>query len=88
MGVPLIYRDEVIGSLHFRSKIPNAYTDRELRLAERIGAQIAGAIGTAQMFSDLKQAENSLRESEELFRTLSDKTPLGMSLIPKFPLKL
>ena len=28
-----------------------------------------------------KQAEEALRESEEWFRTLSDKTPLGMSLI-------
>jgi len=31
MGVPLIYRDEVIGSLHFRTKTPNAYTERDLR---------------------------------------------------------
>jgi PAS domain S-box-containing protein len=54
MGVPLIYRNEVIGSLHFRSKTPNTYTDRDLRLAERIGAQIAGAIGSAKLFSDRK----------------------------------
>ena len=55
MSVPLIYRDEVIGGLHFRSKKSNAYTERHLRLAERIGAQIAGAIGNAQLFSILKR---------------------------------
>jgi diguanylate cyclase (GGDEF)-like protein/PAS domain S-box-containing protein len=70
MGVPLIYRDEVVGSLHFRSKIPNAYTERDLRVAEKIGVQIAGAIGTVKLFSDLKKTENSLRESEEQYRAL------------------
>ncbi len=43
MSVPLISRDEVIGTLHFRSKKPDAYIPQDLRLAERIGAQIAGA---------------------------------------------
>ena len=62
MGVPLIYRDEVIGSLHFRSKTPNAYTDRDLQLAERIGAQIAGAIANAQLFTDRKRMEEEIRE--------------------------
>ena len=42
MSVPLIVRDEVIGALHFRSKKPDAYTPEDLRLAERIGEQIAG----------------------------------------------
>ncbi len=31
--------------------------------------------------AELRRAEKTLRESAELFRTLSDKTPLGMSLI-------
>jgi diguanylate cyclase (GGDEF)-like protein len=91
MGVPLIYRDEVIGSLHFRSKTPNAFTDRDLRLAERIGAQIAGAIGTAQLFSDLDKAEKSLRESEQRYRELSiidDLTQLYNSRHFYFQLKI
>ena len=81
MGVPLIYRDEVIGSLHFRSKTPNAYTDRDLRLAERIGAQIAGAIANAQLFSDLKKTEKSLRESEGRFRGLVEQAAVGVAEI-------
>ena len=62
MGVPLIYRDEVIGSLHFRSKTPNAYNEQDLLLAERIGAQIAGAIANAQLFTDRKRMEEEIRE--------------------------
>jgi diguanylate cyclase (GGDEF)-like protein/PAS domain S-box-containing protein len=81
MGVPLIYRDEVIGSLHFRSKTSNAYTERYLRLAERIGAQIAGAIGSAQLFSNLMKTENSLRESEGRFRGLVEQAAVGVAEI-------
>jgi two-component system, cell cycle sensor histidine kinase and response regulator CckA len=75
MGVPLISRDKVIGVLHFRSKKPDAYNERDLRLAERIGARISGAIANAQMFAELKKTEMSLRESEEKYRTLSNNIP-------------
>ena len=71
MSVPLISRNEVIGVLHFRSKKTHAYTEHDLRLAERIGAQIAGAIANAQLFKGLSRTEKSLRESEERYRELS-----------------
>jgi PAS domain S-box-containing protein len=63
--VPLIFQDAVIGTLNLRSKEPNAYRDRHLRLAERIGMQIAGAMAVAQLYAELKEKENSLRESKE-----------------------
>ena len=75
MCVPLVSRDEVIGVLHFRSKTPNAYTEQDLRLAERIGAQIAGAIANAQLFSDLKETEEALqRVHDELEQRVADRT--------------
>jgi len=91
MGAPLIYRDEVIGSLHFRSKKPNAYTEQDLRLAEKIGAQIAGAIANAQLYADLKKTEQELKESEERYRELSivdDLTQLYNSRHFYFQLKI
>ncbi|MFZ4438759.1 MAG: PAS domain S-box protein, partial [Syntrophales bacterium] len=72
MSIPLIVRDEVIGGLHFRAMKPNCYTAETLDLAERIGAQIAGAIANAQLFNDLSNTEKSLRESERQFRRLAD----------------
>ena len=81
IGVPLIHRNEVIGSLHFRSKKPNAYTEQDLRLAERIGAQIAGAIANAQLFTNLKKTENALRESEGRFRGLVEQAAVGVAEI-------
>jgi PAS domain S-box-containing protein len=72
MGVPVISQNEVIASLHFRSRKPNAYTEQDLRLAEKIGVQIAGAIANAQLYSELRKTEKSLRESEEKYRWVMD----------------
>jgi PAS domain S-box-containing protein len=55
MSAPLIWRDQVIGALHFRSAKPKAYSDRDLSLAERIAAQIAGTIAGAQLYEEMKQ---------------------------------
>jgi len=77
ISVPLFSRDEVIGALHFLTTQEDAYTELDLRLAERIGEQIAGAIANAQLYADLKKTEASLRESEENFRTLYDEAPVG-----------
>jgi diguanylate cyclase (GGDEF)-like protein/PAS domain S-box-containing protein len=71
LSVPLISRNEVIASLHFRSKKPNVYTEQDLRLAERIGEQIAGAIANAQLYLGLKKTEQELKESEQRYRELS-----------------
>ncbi len=81
MIVPLISGDKVIGALVFRSKEAAAYNDHDLHLAERIGAQIAGAIGNAQLFLNLKKTENSLRESETRFRALVEQAAVGVAEI-------
>ena len=81
LSVPLISRDEVIGVLHFRSKNTNAYVEQDLRLAERIGAQIAGAITNAQLFTELKKTEKSLRENEGRFRALVEQAAVGVAEI-------
>jgi len=91
MCVPLVYRDEVIGVLHFRSKKPNAYTEQDLRLAEKIGEQIAGAIANAQLYTGLKKTEQELKESEQRYRELSiidDLTQLYNSRHFYFQLKI
>ena len=81
MSVPLISRDEVIGVLHFRSKKTDAYNEQDLRLVERIGAQIAGAIANAKMYADLKKTEKTLRESESRFRGLVEQAAVGVAEI-------
>lgn len=77
MFVPLISKDQVIGILSIQATKPKAYTQRDLRLAERVGNQIAGAVANALLFIQLKQAEEAVRESEEKFRDLYDHAPVG-----------
>jgi PAS domain S-box-containing protein len=81
MGIPLISKDQVIGNLLIRSKKPFAYTEHDLRLAEKIGTDIAGAIANAQLFTDLKKTETSLRESEGRFRSLFEQAAVGVAEI-------
>ena len=66
LTVPLISRDQVIGGLGLRSKDPGAYTDRDLKLAESIGNQIAGAIANAQLFTERQRLEERLRRAEKM----------------------
>ncbi len=72
MNVPLISKGKVIGGLLLRSRKLNAYTDKDVRVAESIGNQIAGAIAIAQLFQEQKEMENRLRESEERFRQVAE----------------
>jgi PAS domain S-box-containing protein len=55
--IPLISKDQVIGALFLQATKLNAYSEGELRLAERVGHQIAGAIANAQLFIERKRAE-------------------------------
>ena len=77
MVVPLISKDQVIGALHFRSLKSKAFSDQDMKRAEIIGNEIAGALANAQLFSDLKQAEEVLQTEKERFQTLSENAPLG-----------
>ena len=77
MAVPLISKDRVIGSLHFASARSRAFTDQDLELAENIGAQIAGAIANAQLFSDRVRVEEALKESGRRLRQLSSQLLLA-----------
>ncbi len=70
MAIPLISKDEVVGALHFHSTQPNGYHEKDLRLAEEVGNQIAGAIANAQLFIERRRAEEALRQSEEKYRTI------------------
>jgi signal transduction histidine kinase len=73
ISVPLISKDQVIGVLNFRSVKPNAYTERDLKTAESIGNQIAGAIANTLLFDERKRMEVALREkTEELARSNKD----------------
>jgi PAS domain S-box-containing protein len=74
MGVPLKIEGKTIGVMtvqHYSDS--HAYGERELQLLEYVSTQIALAIRR-------KQTEESLRESEELFRTAFHTSPDAVSI--------
>ena len=73
MLIPLITKDQVIGTLALQTAKQNAYTEVELKLAERVSNQIAGAIANAQLFIERKRAEQALQRSEEEARRLAQE---------------
>ncbi len=82
ISVPLFSQGQVIGSLHLRSAKSNLYTENDLKLAESIGAQIAGAIANAQLFrerereiAERRRMENALREQKLLLDTILNSIP-------------
>jgi len=76
MMVPMISKNEAIGALNIQSTRPNAYSERDLRLAEKVANQIAGAIANARLFVERKQAEEAARRSEEEAKNLAQENEL------------
>ncbi len=64
--VPLISKGRVIAVLYFGSMKSDSFDDRNLRLAELIGAQIAGAIANAQLFTERQRLEERLYRAEKM----------------------
>ena len=77
MAAPLIARDQVVGVLYLASLSSKAYTEKDLKLVDEVATQIAGAIANAQLYAQLKQTEETLREGEKRYRDLYDEAPVG-----------
>jgi PAS domain S-box-containing protein len=77
LWAPLVSEDQAIGVLILQTFKDKAYTESDLKLAEKVGNQIAGAIANAKLYAERKQMEDALRKSEERFRDLYDHAPLG-----------
>jgi PAS domain S-box-containing protein len=79
--VPLISQDQVIGVLNWGSTQSDVYTKTDIKLAENIGAQIAGAIANAELFAAVRRGEEALRASEEKYRTLVENATEAIFII-------
>ncbi|HUL29930.1 MAG TPA: ATP-binding protein, partial [Thermodesulfobacteriota bacterium] len=77
MNVPLFSKGKVIGGLLLRSRNPFAYTDKDVKLAERIASQIAGAVANAQLYAERVQAEDQRAALEEQLRQSQKMEAIG-----------
>jgi len=53
--LPLSVADRNIGSLILASRKPNAYSDRQIRLLEKVALQIAAPVENAQLYAQVEQ---------------------------------
>lgn len=53
--LPLIVKDEVIGSLIVASRQPNAYTQRHIKLLEQLASQIAMPIENSRLYAEVEE---------------------------------
>ncbi len=78
LNVPLFAQAQVIGGLLLRSRQANAYTDRDIRLAERIADQIAGTVANAQLYAEnvrlYEMAQQEIVERRQAEETLTLRT--------------
>ncbi len=81
MIIPLISEGEAFGTLAFHSTKADAYSENDLRLAERVGNQIAGAIANAELFRKRILAEKALQESTHQIQVIADNVPALISYI-------
>lgn len=77
IGVPLYSKGEGIGVLFIVSRKPDCYSERDLRLAERVGGHITSALANSRLYEEKRQSEEALLESEKRFRDLYDHAPVG-----------
>ncbi|HSR11258.1 MAG TPA: GAF domain-containing protein, partial [Thermodesulfobacteriota bacterium] len=69
--VPLTAEGKVIATMTFFSKQASAYDQDNLRVGQRIGHYVAGAVANAQLFRERQQAQAAMRQSEEDARQLA-----------------
>jgi PAS domain S-box-containing protein len=77
MNVPLFSKGRIIGGLLLRSRAPYTYTDKDVKLAERIASQIAGAVENAQLYAERIQAEQEKAALQEQLRQSQKMEAIG-----------
>jgi PAS domain S-box-containing protein len=77
MVVPLFSKNEVIGALNIQSMKEDAYTEMDLKKAERVGNQIAGAIANALLFEAHIRAEEEKNVLHEQLRQSQKMEAIG-----------
>ena len=70
LTVPLISDGETIAVLQICSLKPNAYNERDLELAERIGTIISGAVANASLHASVKQEAHERAVLAEIGRII------------------
>jgi len=72
LGLPLIFNEEIIGTLSLLSREKHQVTDAEMELAETLAKQASIVIHNAQIYEQIKLKSQHVLDSEKQIRTLAN----------------
>ena len=72
LAVPLISNNEAIAVLWIGSRAEKAYGQRELEAAERVSAQIAGAVANSRLYAQIQRFLSQEQRRSEQFRVIGE----------------
>ena len=81
LTAPLVFNDTVIGAMQLRAGAPDAFSEEDLRLAERVADQIAGAVASAGLHVELVREAAEREALAEMGRIASSTKPFTATLI-------
>ena len=70
LTVPLASRERVLGTLSLDCDVPHAFSEDDQRLLTTVAAQIATAVENAQLYEDLKERAERLKQAYDELREL------------------
>lgn len=71
LGVPLVYKDRVVGVLTLDKNEPNAFTDADARYVFTLAYQIAIAVENAQLFEEWENQATRLKLINEVSKEIN-----------------
>ncbi len=71
LGVPLLARGELIGTLEIASALPEQFSEHDLELTELFGGQAAVAIENARLYQASQKRLSTLERLREIVRTIA-----------------
>jgi PAS domain S-box-containing protein len=80
MAIPLLADGNAFGALTIYSREPDPFSEAELRLLAELADDVANGITTIRARLASEWAKESLRQSEERFRTLANATFEGVAV--------
>jgi PAS domain S-box-containing protein len=78
---PLIFEGNAFGALVLMSAAPDGYSARDIPIAERMAAQISGAIANSLLMMERNRAEAALKESEASLKSIFRVAPIGIGVV-------
>jgi two-component system, cell cycle sensor histidine kinase and response regulator CckA len=73
--VPLVLGKKITGVISVQSYSMNIYSKKDIELLEAVGRQIAPVVEGLMLDKELLEQTQKLKESEEKFRVLAEKSP-------------